>query len=249
MEQWKWADGRKKNHWRRVFSRSALSAALSWISFALVRYIRRDLLFAYFSPTEQAASGLIISPFRFFVHWSTIAHQLSTPVIDPSILVSFFFCRRRFSFSFFFGGRERENYDWKDVLGKDRSNDETENLRKICIYREREFVILFISFSLSFPLALSREYLEIEEEETVKLSARFHHFREIKGGKERGDRSKTCSSCFCWWNRDEGTKRWKMGRNRSRFVTDSWRRMSVCRPGKRAFPPSNREVNEEIVEQ
>lgn len=75
------------------------------------------------------------------------------------------------------------------------------------MYIGRENFILFISFSLSFPLALSREYLEIEEEETVKLSARFHHFREIKGGKERGDRSKTCSSCFCWWNRDEGTKR------------------------------------------
>lgn len=74
------------------------------------------------------------------------------------------------------------------------------------MYIRRENLLYSLYLSLFLFLALSREYLEIEEEETVKLSARFHHFREIKGGKERGDRSKTCSSSFCW-NRDEGTKR------------------------------------------
>lgn len=146
MEQWKWADGRKKNHWRRVFSRRALSAALSWISFALVRYIRRDLLFAYFSPTEQAASGLIISPFRFFVHWSTIAHQLSTPVIDPSILVSFFFCRRRFSFSFFFGGRERELRLKRRV--RERSIERWDRKFKEDMYIGRENLLYSLYLSL-----------------------------------------------------------------------------------------------------
>lgn len=149
----------------------ALSAALSWISFDISAGISSSPTFRLES---KARAALFISPFRFFVHWSTIAHQLSTPVIDPSFLVSFLFYGRWFLFFFFFfsflfRGRERERLfftkmndsmkRWRSV--EDRSNDRWKFKRDIyiyiCIQGERIFVF---SLSLFLFLALSREFRE-----------------------------------------------------------------------------------------
>lgn len=185
----------------------ALSAALSWISFDISAGISSSPTFRLES---EARAALFISPFRFFVHWSTIAHQLSTPVIDPSFLVSFLFYGRWFLFFFFFfpfcseGERERDYFlrkwtiRWKDEDRSkiDRMTDENSNEIYIYMYTGREnFCIL--PFSLSFPRTfsrISREYLKIRTGGSNSQMARFHHFREIIRRKLWRDPSNTSSS-------------------------------------------------------